>query len=342
MESRTSFVTSSGSVIEVYFDGKDPASNRDAVRYAFKLRSAPGPTDRVFVVLVSPPLIDAALQNANLPGLSETESRLALLAAIRNADRITSLETDKHGNRIIEIEGEQAVELLSGPPQSDRAIRRFIARRVHDSYSRSTLKTLVVIDDIDFAILGATVTDFIRNSQLLEEESYVEIVSTAPLSITIKPTAKLVRDVERYGSVKEDVVSQPDYVGAITAYPVIAKFLPVIELEYRRYSLALSPIELESVFKAIAPLVENLVKDLLRSHGSTVLHASLGPAINEMRERGLGGISVPAQLSYILKFGRDLAQHGESLPLPVLRIACENAFEVIPQLAALYRPQTLQ
>lgn len=250
-----------------------------------------------------------------------------------------SLQTDKHGNRIVEVEADEAVEMLSGPPQSDRAIRRFIARRVHDSYSRSTLKTPVVIDDIDFAILGATATDFIRNSQLLEAESYIEISSTSPTSVTIRPTAKLVRDVERYGAVKEDVVSQLDYLGVVTAYPAIARFLPVIDLEYRRYSLALSPIELESVFKAIAPLVEDIVKDLLRSHGSTALHSTLGPAISEMRERGLGGISITSQLSYVLKFSRDLAQHGVNLPLPVLRIACENAFEVIPQLAALYSPQ---
>ena len=58
--------------------------------------------------------------------------------------------------------------------------------------------------------------------------------------------------------------------------------------------------------------------------------------IGELVRRRLGSVGLWSQLNHILSFGRELTEHGEELPEPVLRIACENAFELVPQLAALF------
>jgi hypothetical protein len=42
-----------------------------------------------------------------------------------------------------------------------------------------------------------------------------------------------------------------------------------------------------------------------------------------------------SQLRYVQKFARDVIGHGEQLPDTVLRIACANAFALLPELAAL-------
>jgi hypothetical protein len=59
--------------------------------------------------------------------------------------------------------------------------------------------------------------------------------------------------------------------------------------------------------------------------------------IGELQAKNVAGIALISQLDHVLKFGRDLAQHGQAMPLAVLRIACENAFELVPQLAALFK-----
>ncbi len=106
--------------------------------------------------------------------------------------------------------------------------------------------------------------------------------------------------------------------------------------KFQRYSTAVTHQELESVFRAVAPLVEAVLKQLLKSKGSKHEHSSLGPAIADLHQRGIGGKPLWSQLNHILKFARDLEGHGASLPDPVLRIACENSFGLIPQLAALF------
>jgi hypothetical protein len=52
--------------------------------------------------------------------------------------------------------------------------------------------------------------------------------------------------------------------------------------------------------------------------------------------RTSGNIATISQLNHVLKFGRDLTQHGAAMPEPVLRIAAQNLFELAPQLAALF------
>jgi len=146
----------------------------------------------------------------------------------------------------------------------------------------------------------------------------------------------LVRDVERFGAAHEDATSAVDYAAALSAYPTIASVMPAILAERRRYDVANTETELMSVFRAVPPLVETVVRELLVNLGSKRDHSTLGPMIADLKGRGVGGVGLWSQLEYVLKFGRDLAQHGTALPLAVLRIACENAFELVPQVAVLF------
>ena len=132
------------------------------------------------------------------------------------------------------------------------------------------------------------------------------------------------------------VIAQQDYEATLNNYPLLKTYTEPLLLEYRRYNTAITPGEIISVFRAISPLVENILRDLLHTHGCSRQFPSLGPMISELQQRDLGSVALYSQLNHILKFSRDLAQHGASVSEPVLRIACENAFELVPQLASIF------
>lgn len=330
------YITPSGSSVELSFEGSDPHPHRNAERYVFSASSSSGGSERISVSLVEPTLINGALAREGLPDLKSLTDDLTRLAAVIHFDELDSLATDHDGNRIVEIDAQHALDLIQRPRVGDRDIRRFIVRRLYQGYSRTTLRQGTTIADFDLLLLGASITDIVRNAQVLAEEGYLAIESGAENRLTLHPTARLVREVERYGAAREDVASERDYLHAIAAYAPLKPHLQTVQLEYQRHTVALTPTELGSVFKAISPVVETIVKDLLKAHGSTKQHPTLGPAIADLQARGIGDQSLVSQLSHILKFARDLAQHGSTLPIPVLRIASENAFELIPQLGALF------
>ena len=330
------YVTPSGSTAQVTFLGADKHPDRDAERHIFSLMSPAGNTEKLNVSLVAPVLINATLQQNGLPPLAQVKTNLTHLAAVTSFDRLGLLPTDQEGRRLVEIEGSEAVALLRRPRLSDREIRRFIARRIYQVYSRSTLEQIVSFDSFDLQLTGASPTDMLRNAQLLAAEGYLSIKRADGNDLELKATARLVREVERYGAAKEDVVTERDHLQAVAAYPNLRKYQEPLQLEYQRYAVALTDTELESVFKAIAPILEAIVKDLLRALGSTQQHATLGPAIADLQIRGIGGIALLSQLNHVLRFGRDLSLHGASIPTTALRIACENAFELVPQLGALF------
>ncbi len=336
MPDRDLYVTPSGSTAQVKFLGAHRPPGRDVERHIFAVTSPGGATEELNVSLVVPTLINASLQQNGLPPLTQVKTDLAYLAAVTNYDQLGSLAVDEDGRRVIEIDGADAIALLRRPRLSDREIRRFLARRVYQAYSRATLQDIVLIDGFDFRLTGASTNDMLRNAQLLAAEGYVNIEAATSSSIALKPTARLVRDVERYGAPKEDAVTERDYLQAVRVYPRLEPHLEPLQLEYQRYAVAISDTELQSVFKAIAPVVEAIVKDLLRAHGSNQQHPTLGPAIADLQDRGIGGPALFSQVNHVLKFGRDLAQHGTMIPTTVLRIACENAFELVPQLGALF------
>jgi hypothetical protein len=281
-------------------------------------------------------LMNMQLQASGHGGFEESKLRLATLALLDNLDGLSELPPDPHGNRRIFVGSEDVATILERPRQSDREIRRFLARRLYDAYSRGILRDTIVIDAMDMAVCGASLIDFLRNGQLLEEEAYLFIRSNTPDSVSIEPRAKLIREVERYGATREDAAGEADFLASVSAYPSLARVKGALSLEYGRYSTARTALELESVFKAVAPVVEDMVKDLLTANGSEATYPGLGPAINALRGRGLGNVALYAELSHVLKFARDLASHGAQLSEPVLRIACENCFQLVPQLGALY------
>jgi hypothetical protein len=290
----------------------------------------------VCVLLLSLETMDLALQQKGLPTLEEMEAKVVLTTILRNLDRLSGLPTDEYGNRLLELRPADVIALLSAPKLSDRQIRRFMVRHIYDSITRSTLNEYVILDEWDMAACAADFNDFQRNAELLAEEGYFRIGTFGGDSFDVLPTAKLVREVERYGAAKEDVVSERDYLGGLESYTIIADQLPIVRMEYQRYGHATSPIELSSVFKAIAPVVELVAKNLLRAHGSKKEHPTLGPVIADLQARGIGNQVLWGELSHVLKFGRDIELHGGQMSESMLRIACENAFELLPQLAALF------
>jgi len=127
-----------------------------------------------------------------------------------------------------------------------------------------------------------------------------------------------------------------EYQARVLAYPGLRAYAESLVIERSRLVVAQSLPELESVFRATAPTIESIARDLLVAHGSARDLSTLGPIIAEIQSRGLGGVPLLSQLNHVLKFGRDLSEHGHSVPEPVLRIACENAFELAPQLGSLF------
>ncbi len=334
---RDRFVTLSGQGLQVvpYREGQVPDS--DALGLYYEVTDASGSLSRVCVEFRTPETTDVELHQKRLGSFQNEKSRLAVFAILDGVEENDpALGAPGPVKRIV-IEPLVAVELLDRPKAHDRDIRRYIARRVHDMCSRSTLDVPVPFDEDDFRYLGAQYADFVRCAQVLEEEKYLKIYSTGfPDGLKVTETARLVRDVERYGAAREDVKSDQDYSATLRAWPRLALHAAALSGERTRYATATSEVELLSVFRATAPIVEAIVRELLTSHGSAKSYAGLGSMIGDLHALKIAPLAILSQLDHVLKFGRDVTEHGHSLPVPVLRIACENAFELPPQLAALF------
>jgi hypothetical protein len=336
---RTRFVTASGRAINVELVDRSTPSGRDALQLTFSASADGSPRKRVVVSFPAFELTVADLAHNGVAPLDDPALVLGILAILRSIEG--SEPTDAGRSPNIEIEGDEAVAILARARASDREIRRFVARRMYDVYSRGDLDSKSLFDSYDYALLGGSSADFKRNFQVLSAEGYLTVDGTRFLKdgltneIIAMPTAKLIRDVERYGAAKEDVISDHDYASVLAAYPQIGADIEALIAEHRRFALASTGVELMSVFRAASPIVEALAKRVLAASGSTRMHPTLGPVIAELQERALGGPALWSQLNHILKFARDLTLHGSSLPEPVLRIACENAFALAPQLASL-------
>ncbi len=334
---RAHFLTPSGTTISASVLGVSQVPGRDAEQVVLQVSSSGFATRNVKVILDAPILINAALgQSYSIPLNEPAKRTVALVATLDAIDQ----DPESHANPAqpwtIELGAEKAVGLLQRPTLSDRALRRYIARRTHDLYRRNTLDSAFRFDDVDLITTGANRTDIMRNCQVLGEEGYLRLVRADANEVVVGPTAKLVRAVEQYGAAPEDVVSERDYAAALAAYPALREHRDSLLLERRRFDVARTPTELASVFRALAPTVEATVRSLLKAHGSTRADTTLGPMIQDLVRNRLGSVGLWSQLNHILAFGRDLAEHGEEIPEPVLRIACENAFELVPQLAALF------
>jgi len=153
--------------------------------------------------------------------------------------------------------------------------------------------------------------------------------------LLLRASARLIRDVERYGAAREDAISEHDYSASLAAWPSLKPYSQALLSDRGRYDSATSAAELASVFKSTAPIIEALLGSLL-SPITERQYSTLGPMIADLRAKHIGGIGLLSELDHILKFGRDLAEHGHEMPVSVIRIACENAFELAPKLAAIF------
>lgn len=268
---------------------------------------------------------------------SDPAEVVALLALIYALDSDLEFLADR-SNRILDVNDALVARLLSFRPPGDRAIRRFLARWVYNVYARNTLDVQVPVERVDALILGCSRTDLERNAGLLVAEGYLLAGESFVGGSTYKPTPRLIREVERYGAVREDVSSERDYPATLQAYPILAEYREAILAEWNRFATARSEVELASIFRALAPLVEAVLRRVLSTYGSTKAKANLGPMISDLEQRNLGNRGLWSRLNHIVSFARDLAEHGEAVSEPALRVACDEAFDLIPQLSALAKP----
>ena len=311
--------------------------NRSAIGLYYEVTDSAGVTTRICVGIgTQTEAIYRRLGESPLP-LERVKVQAALFAILDGFDARAEELADPSPVKLLFLDGDALRSTRKRPKVSDRDLRRYIVRRLYDEYSRTTLGDPVSFEEHDQLYTGAASQDFIRCTQVLESEGYLKIKLTAPfVGPMVVPTAKLVRDVERYGAAREDVVSEEDYGAAITAWPALKAHVSALLAERARYIAASTAEELLSVFRATAPIVESIARSLLENRGSSKAYPTLGPIIGDLQSRGIGGPQLTSQLDHVLKFSRDLASHGERIPLAVLRISCENAFSLAPQLAALY------
>lgn len=329
------FVTPSGSTVHLRTGELRQAENRDAKVIEFEVTSS-GVSQRGRVLFDAIPHMSALLKQDHGQSFTpETATRIAPVAILTAVDEDPEMFRSSEQEITFEIGPGNLYSVLRRPRLSDRELRRYIARSLYDGYARSDMDVLIQFDDHDRMLTGSSSRDFLRSSQVLEGEGYLVLHRTMGDNFQAQPTARLVRDVERYGSARDDAISSEDYVRVIGANPVLVDWREAVLLEYGRYSTAVSQVELESVFRAIAPIVEDVLRQVLRGRGVEKEMPTLGPMIAEMQSRGMGDVHLYSQLNHVLKFARDLEQHGASLPESVLRIAAANAFELLPQIAGL-------
>ncbi len=337
MDDKYYFVTTSGTTVCASPIYSGSVENRDAVQNSFNVATPTGPPVKVNVIFPTPPILTDALEKE--AGLSFNSARedLAVLTLLSEVDNSPNLFEDPESSHEILADASFLLDKLKRSKMPDRDMRRYIIRKVYEQYSRTTLSDPVSIQQMDFWITGAAYIDFLRNIEVLAEEGYLRVIEMSEeKGLAVRGTARLVREFEKYGAARDDVIAQQDYVATLGNYPVLQRHSEEILLEHRRYTTAITPSELISVFRAVAPIVETILRELLSAHGCTKHLQSLGPMISELQRRTLGSVALYSQLNHILKFSRDLAQHGAHVSEPVLRIACENAFELIPQLATLF------
>jgi hypothetical protein len=332
------WVTPSGTTIAVQRGAEYRKSGEAAVFLDLRVTSPGGQARPIAIRVEDPSYINNLRQAQGLSPLDEAARGVAaLVAGIRAVDKNPDFFESPEPLRL-DLAYDQLTP--SSTPSFDAGrLRRYIARRLYLTWEHGTFDDFLWFGHPDELLTGAGPRAFLRNLQLLEQEGYVELTRTMGQgfgSFGSQPTAKLIREVERYGAAKADVESEEDFAARLFAQTALSAEQPSIMAERQRYELARAPDELASVFRAVAPLLEGIIRRLLRAHGSRREHGSLGPMVGELTERRIGTLGLWSQLSAVHRGARDISLHGEELPVAVLRITTETCFELIPQLGALF------
>jgi hypothetical protein len=333
------WTTPSGTTVAVAVSGPRTAYGDTAAFYDVAVQSSAAASRTVEVRIDEPRFVNTIrYHNRQRPLAPEDLAAAAWIAALRAVDNEPGF-FDTDAALRIEL-GYDELDESSRPQRiSDHALRQYIARRLYLLWKEQSFYASLSFDERDSALTGADPDDFLRNLQLLEQEGYVQLDGTHDhgfAGFSARGTARLIRDVERYGAAVTDVESQDDYAARLRAAHALSADRTAILNERMRYRAAQSSAELASVFRAVAPLLEGVVRRLLEAHGSKRNHTNLGTMIHELTERRLGTLGVRSQLSAVQSSARDISLHGEELPSAVLRIACETCFELFPQLGVLY------
>lgn len=333
------WVTPSGTTVRINIGTEFSIPNHDAVGYSVTATSTGGITREVEVAFVTPHLIDVARRHRGEPPLDPgNRSELAIISALRAVDSDPDFFEPQDDTPITIGPGDDA-EIADRPSLSDQGLRRYLTRRLYLAWKHGSLNEAVEFSDVDAALTGCGPTDFLRNLQLLEQEGYVTLDQTHDpgfAGFDATPTSALVRAVERYGAAPEDVETAEDYLELVGAIPSLAQDEKAIRLDRGRFETARTPEEIESVFRSVMPLLEGTVQRLLQAHGSQRQHTSLGSMIGELKNRGIGGVSLTSQLTAVKTNARDISLHGGEIPTSVLRIATETCFALLPQLGRLF------
>lgn len=332
------WVTPSGTTVSLDHGTEHTRSGHAAVFIDLNVGSTGGELRPVEVRLDAPEYINGLRVKNQLPPLTEQDrAEAARVAAIRAVDASPDFFGDAEPLRL-----ELGYEELDSPPVepvSDKALRRYLARRLYLVWQDGSFDDYLRFEPTDVALTGVGPEAFLRNLQLLEQEGYVEVSRTFGAGFSgfeARATADLVRDVERHGDARADVESQEDFNARIEGLGSLAPERASVIAERHRYEVAQTTEEVASVFRAVMPVLEGLVRRLLRAHGSDKEHGTLGPMISELRQLSIGTRGLWSQLNAVLNNGRDISLHGEELPVAVLRMACENCFELFPQLGQLF------
>lgn len=332
-------MTPSGTTLSVESGPEQSRPNDLGVYFDLRVSSTGGDTRHVTVRVDEPAYVNAARAANNLPPLDAGgRASAAQVAAIRAVDENTEFFASTEPLQLAltydELDESRVTDRIS-----DQNLRRYIARRLYLIWQHKSFDHYLRFGSSDQALTGATPGAFLRNLQLLEQEGHVELERTAGggfAGFEARATALLVREVEEHGAAEDDVESETDYTARLIVQAALAPEHDSIVDERRRYELAQTPQELASVFRAIVPILEGVVRRLLRAHGGERDYGTLGPMIGELRKRKIGTRGTWTQLTAVKTTGRDISLHGEELPVAVLRIVTVTCFELFPQLGLLF------
>lgn len=334
------WVTPSGTTVSVPTGSEQTRSGFAGVHFELNVSSTGGDARVVTVYIDDLQFVNGCRRQNGLPPLDEeARATAAQVAAIKAVDDNPDFFASSEPLRV-ELGYDELDETRPKHPISNEALRRYVAQRLFLSWEHESFDQFLRFETMDESLTGAGPEAFLRNLQLLEQEGYVELSRTMGggfPSFEARPTARLVRDVERYGAAAADVESEEDYVGRLVGtQDALAPDWDGIIAERRRYEVAQTPEEVVSVFRALVPILESVVRRLLQTHGSKRDPGTLGPMIGELQERQIGTRGLWTQLNAVQTNARDSSAHGEYVPLGVLRMATVGCFELFPQLGLLF------
>ncbi len=265
------FITPSGSTAHIDIVGQGRESDFDASYVRLNLSSTSHDDETVRVRFTSPTLIRTALsQERHVEFSPDVQAHLATVATLREMDQNPDFGAPSDGERTIQLGPGEVLDLYTQPKLSDRDLRVYIERRVYQHYANTDLSQITPLGEVDQQVTGAGPRDFLRVSQVLAQEGYLELFETMGYDTmpSIRGTSKLVRAVERYGAVREDLMSDDNYAAKVGAAAALTQRREFILAQRHQYAVALSHDELTAIFRAVAPEVETVGRNLLAARGA--------------------------------------------------------------------------